>query len=137
MTTQPMTSDQALVPPQNQTPPMAPSSRWAVRFFALVAWSFLALSLTVQSGCAGAGAEVRPDAKNVGIATAKCMWRCGLGCAAHLVAIPNPPPEMPSEEHGEEKDNGYPESSTNLSKPHWSTLREQDLLEKQALDHGE
>ena len=73
-------------------------SCWFVRVCAAIAWASLALTLFSQSGCAAITPEVKADAKDLGVETAKCMWKCGLGCAATVVPIPNPPPEMPSED---------------------------------------
>jgi hypothetical protein len=69
---------------------------WLVRACAAISWAFLAISLMANAGCAAITPGVEAEAKEVGVETAKCMWKCGLGCAATLVPIPNPPPEMPS-----------------------------------------
>jgi len=68
---------------------------WLVRACAAISWAFLGLSMVANSGCAAITPEVKAEAKEAGVETAKCMWKCGLGCAATLVPIPNPPPEMP------------------------------------------
>ena len=87
-----------VISPTFQKKSQAPSSSLVVRACALVAWAFLILSVMTNAGCAGVGAEIKADAKNAGVDTAKCFWKCGLGCAATLVPIPNPPPEMPEEQ---------------------------------------